>query len=516
MPEKHYMVDISEKLDQITKEFIDTESYFTINRPRQYGKTTTLFMLKKKLKDTYTVLSLSFEGLGETPFQTEGRFVQTFISMVVDNIKEPNSAKILEDAKDQTTDFHSLSKLITKVVTNSDRGIILMIDEVDLSSNYLIFLNFLGMLRNKYLLRNQGEDQTFHSVILAGVHDIKTIKAKIRANTLTDDHNGRDKGNHLNSPWNIAVDFPLDMTFNSKEIALMLQDFSVDRNVRMDILAISGEIYFYTSGHPFLVSRICEIIDTKLHETDAWEISDIEEAVKLILQESNTNFDSLIKNLENNEELYRLVKSMIIDGEKLAYNTDNPVINFGIMYGVFKKQGAVLTIHNRVYEQRIYNYMSSKMETSSLRLNDYNFPDNFITKSTLNMEHVLLKFQQFMREQYSTRDEKFWERQGKIILLAFIKPIINGKGFDFKEVQISEEQRLDVVITFMRKKYVLELKIWHGPESHEKGLLQLERYLENQGLKQGYLVIFNFNKKPVEWTEKRIAVGDKEIFMVVV
>ena len=37
----HYMVDIRAKLDEI-KEMVDRGDYFTINRARQYGKTTTL------------------------------------------------------------------------------------------------------------------------------------------------------------------------------------------------------------------------------------------------------------------------------------------------------------------------------------------------------------------------------------------------------------------------------------------------------------------------------------------
>ena len=47
--ELHYMVDISDKLSQI-KEMVDRGEYFTINRARQYGKTTTLRELKKMLK----------------------------------------------------------------------------------------------------------------------------------------------------------------------------------------------------------------------------------------------------------------------------------------------------------------------------------------------------------------------------------------------------------------------------------------------------------------------------------
>ena len=43
-PEEDYMVDISEKLEKI-KLLVENEKYFVINRPRQYGKTTTLFCL---------------------------------------------------------------------------------------------------------------------------------------------------------------------------------------------------------------------------------------------------------------------------------------------------------------------------------------------------------------------------------------------------------------------------------------------------------------------------------------
>ncbi len=48
IPEIHYMVDISDKLEKVIK-LIDKGKYFIINRPRQYGKTTALFMLEKNL-----------------------------------------------------------------------------------------------------------------------------------------------------------------------------------------------------------------------------------------------------------------------------------------------------------------------------------------------------------------------------------------------------------------------------------------------------------------------------------
>ena len=47
-PEKHYMVDLTERLIRI-KKLVDQGEYFVINRARQYGKTTTLKGLERYL-----------------------------------------------------------------------------------------------------------------------------------------------------------------------------------------------------------------------------------------------------------------------------------------------------------------------------------------------------------------------------------------------------------------------------------------------------------------------------------
>lgn len=61
-PQCHYMVDIQDKLDEI-KTLIDSGAYFTMNRARQYGKTTTLNALAEYLKKDYVVISLDFQML---------------------------------------------------------------------------------------------------------------------------------------------------------------------------------------------------------------------------------------------------------------------------------------------------------------------------------------------------------------------------------------------------------------------------------------------------------------------
>ena len=59
------MADVSGKVHKIIRDYIDQEEYFTINRARQYGKTTMLYLLRDALKDDYVILNLSFEGKEE-------------------------------------------------------------------------------------------------------------------------------------------------------------------------------------------------------------------------------------------------------------------------------------------------------------------------------------------------------------------------------------------------------------------------------------------------------------------
>ncbi len=492
IPDKHYMADTSQKIKKMIS-MVEEGEYFTINRPRQYGKTTTMYLLDRELKkwDDYLVLKISFEGIDAPTYADQTAFIKAFLEMLKDKflfLKEKRFAEFVDQHVSSTRTMPELSRLITQLVRTIDLNTVLMIDEVDKSTNNQLFLDFLGMLRTKYLKRSEGEDFTFHSVILAGVHDVKTLKIKIRA--------GDEE--KLNSPWNIAVDFEVDLSLFPDEIASMLEDYAKNRDVKIDIPFFAERLFYFTSGYPFLVSNLCKVIDEKIlpgKRNREWEAGDLVEAVRLILMQENTNFQSLIKNLENNPELYEFVFKIIINGMDFSYNPHNSIINIGTVYGVLKKESGKTRIHNRIYEQLIYDYMSSNLETSGVVDLHPVVSGYFGKDGTLDIEKVIRKFQQFMKEQYSTKDSAFIERNGRLLFLAFLKPIINGKGFDFKEVQISEEKRLDIVVTMGERKYIIELKIWRGEKYHKDGIGQLCGYLDLQGEDRGYLLIYDLRKE---------------------
>ena len=505
LPHLHYMMDNRAKLAGVMK-MIEAGEYFTINRPRQYGKTTTLAALNKQLlaHPAYTVIRTSFEGWGEEAFASEEAFVQAFLSEINNGMATHKQGDWLKAYPQPVHTLRQLSTLIRELVAQTPARLVLLIDEVDKSSNHVVFLNFLGMLRSMYLLQLEEAVPTFHSVVLAGVHDIKSLKLKVRG----------EGTEQYNSPWNIAADFKVEMSFAPHEIAPMLVDYSQAEGVEIDVDSFADKLYYYTSGYPFLVSKLCKTIAEKLvpKKTEPrWTPEDLEEAVRLLLKENNTLLESLVKNLENNPGLYQLVFRLIIEGEKISFNPHEPVISLGRLYGIFKDNGS-LKVHNRIYEQLLYEYMSVKTEVNMSRLPNYG--EHFQTANQgLDMEAVLLRFQQFMRTEHSPKDAAFLERNGRLVFLAFLNPIINGRGHMFKEVQISEERRLDVVATYLQHKYIIELKRWYGPTYHQKGLDQLADYLDRQEVEEGYLLIFEGEKEKShrqEWIEHR----GKRVFAV--
>ena len=240
-PKKHYMVNISEKIEKI-KVLIEQEEYFVINRPRQYGKTTTLTALERSLSGEYLVISISFEGIGDVIFNDEKLFCQTFLknsAKAIRIIDKDNSNKLLGYCG-KVTNLDELSDYLNEFIEEFNKEVILIIDEVDKSSNNQLFLNFLGMLRNNYLDREKGKVVTFKSVILAGVYDIKNLKLKLRP----------DEEKKYNSPWNIAVPFNIDMSLSKTGIKNMLEEYKKDKSLELDLEKTVDFIYFYTSGYP--------------------------------------------------------------------------------------------------------------------------------------------------------------------------------------------------------------------------------------------------------------------------
>lgn len=486
-PEKHYMVKIDEKLLKI-KEMVDYGDYFVINRARQYGKTTTLHALDEYLSNEYIVISLSFQGMGSASFQNEDVFVRAFIKEFIfafpDQYEKGSDIipiKKMSETKGKVT-LAELFHLLSRLCAESEKPFVLMIDEIDTASNNQVFIDFLGLLRDYYMKREKRA--VFHSVILAGVYDIRNLKQKYRV----------DETHKYNSPWNVAVDFDIDMSFSSKNIAGMLEEYEQDYHTGMRIPVIADLIYDYTSGYPYLVSYLCK----ELHERkkgECWTEYDILHAVKEILTKRNTLFDDMIKHINEYPELGNMIQAILFQGKTYPYNAYNQSINIGEMFGfVMNKEGTVV-VANRIFETALYDYfLSEEMTKQDSQMICNQEKNQFFTDGILDMDKVMEKFVKYFSELYDPNDQQFVEEYGRKLFLLYLKPIINGTGNYYIESRTRNMRRTDVIVDYVGRQYIIELKIWRGNEYNSKGEIQLKEYLDFYQLKKGWMLSFNFNK----------------------
>ena len=504
-PAMHYMVDTSKKLAQI-EELIDRGKYFTINRARQFGKTTTLDSLFRLLSDKYFIIKISFEGLGEDDYREGRLFLAEFQKILVKRIKTI-SYDLADFWKSPVLSFGDLSKKVYDFCKLVNKPVVLMIDEVDKSQNNQLFLDLLGMLRNLYLERSESGDMssTFHSVILAGVYDVKNLKIKFRP----------DEERKYNSPWNIATDFDVDMTFHPDEIITMLNEYETDHHTGMDKEFISNEIYKYTSGYPFLVSKICELIDRRFEKD--WSERGIQMAVKEIVKgNSGTLIDDISKNLENNEELRSFMYSISVNGQTYTYTMINPLIKIADMFSYIKDVDGKTAIHNLIFEECFQQYFTIDYEQKNAGKISVT-QGEYVLNGKLNMPYVIERFQSLIRNEYRKADNEFMERQGRLLFLCFLKPIVNGTGFYYVEPETRDGGRMDLVVSFGGEEFVIELKIWRGEKYEVEGKVQLAEYLKTRNLNEGYLVTFSFLKnKTIQEEPEWIEHNGKQIYEAII
>ena len=514
IPSKHYMVDLSERVKEI-KKLVDGGKYFSINRARQYGKTTTIDALETYLEDDYSVLSLDFQKLSDASFKTEETFVKAFCRQLIKKKKKAGIPDRVEqdlqdiiNRKEHLAVLDELFDVLDRWCEVSEKRIVMIIDEVDTATNNQVFLDFLAQLRADYLEQEKDpDDKTFQSVILAGVTDVKHLKSKIRP----------EDGHKENSPWNIAADFDIDMSLSETGIKGMLDEYEEDHHTGMDTAAIAKSIRDYTNGYPFLVSRICQLIDEviskKMNLSDAWTGRGIDEAVKLLLAENNTLFQTLTKNLNNYPELKAAIRSILMEGTKLTWNPDQEDIVQMQMYGLIRNDNNTVRIANRIFETRLYNlFLSDEELKNNVFVREGELAKNqFITDGKLNMRLILERFIITYTQICGPLKNRFKEKDGREQFLLYLKPIINGTGNYYIEAQTRDQTRTDVIVDYLGQQYIIEMKIWRGPRYNADGEKQIKEYLDYWNLNIGYMLSFNFNKNK-EQGVKRVLFGDKVLF----
>lgn len=104
-------------------------------------------------------------------------------------------------------------------------------------------------------------------------------------------------------------------------------------------------------------------IDEKLTRTEvfkdkksAWTEEGVREAVKRLISEKNTLFESLIGRLNAYPDLKEMIYLLLFQGQVILYNADDMATDMLLMFGFAKEENGTVQIANRIFETRLYNY----------------------------------------------------------------------------------------------------------------------------------------------------------------
>jgi hypothetical protein len=220
---------------------------------------------------------------------------------------------------------------------------------------------------------------------------------------------------------------------------------------------------------------------------------------------SGTLIDDISKNLENNEELRSFMYSISVNGQKYTYTLIDPVVRVADMFSYIKDVEGKTIIHNLIFEECFQQYFAlayDRQNAGKISVTQ----GEYVLNGKLNMPYVIERFQKLIHNEYRKEDNEFLERQGRLLFLCFLKPIVNGTGFYYVEPETRDGGRMDLVVSFAGEEFVIELKIWRGEKYEVEGKVQLAEYLKTRGLSEGYLVTFSFLKNKTvqeepEWVE---------------
>ena len=147
----------------------------------------------------------------------------------------------------------------------------------------------------------------------------------------------------------------------------MLREYEEDYHTGMDVAGMAALLHAYTSGYPFLVSRLCKLMDEKIagsgefpQKQAAWTKEGFLTAVRMLLTEENTLFESMDNKLIDYPDLKQMLKELLLQGKPIENIPGNQSMRMAVLFGFVTVQNGFLCVANRIFETRLYNGFLSK------------------------------------------------------------------------------------------------------------------------------------------------------------
>jgi len=504
IPDDNYTIDPLSRIDLDEIELlIRQKRYFVLHAPRQTGKTSCMLALRDHLNEQgdYIAVYANVEG-GQASRNDKATVVKSTIDTLTGEMrlimKDDKADKACEAVQNVGTDS-MLTQFLSLLCQSLDRPLVLMIDEIDaLVGDSLV--SILRQLRSGYANRPKAFPQT---VILCGVRDVRDYRIVLSNQDIVTG----------GSAFNIKTESLRLGNFSKEEIHELYMQHTEETGQVFDE-ACFPLVWKATEGQPWLVNAIGREVTYKMKENRDRSVVIIPEmidrAIENIIYRRDTHIDILIDKLLE-PRVRRVIEPILannddVDEAQIPSDDLQYVIDMGL---VKVERGKSRRIANGIYREIIPRELTWTTQTSITKE-----PTWYLNAdSSINMEKLLLDFQQFFRQNADAWIGRFdyAEAGPQLLLQAFLQRIVNGGGYIDREYGLGRK-RTDLLI---RKpltdgyggpvqRIVLELKIRRGDLDKviEKGLEQTAEYMDLVGsVDEGHLIIFDRSQERT-WDER--------------
>ncbi len=504
IPEDNYTIDPLTRFDlEEVLTLIRQKRYFVLHAPRQTGKTSCMLALRDYLnkEDDYIAVYANVEG-----GQASRNDSQSVVKSTIDTMAEQFRGIVgndlplqIRDDVQQVGKDSMLSTYLRRLSENLPKPIVLIIDEIDaLVGDSLVAI--LRQIRSGYADRPKAFPQT---IILCGVRDVRDYRIVLSNQDIITG----------GSAFNIKTESLRLGNFSKEEIHELYMQHTDETGQVFDD-ACFPMIWNATEGQPWLVNALGREVTYKMRENRDRSVRIIPEmidkAIENLIYRRDTHIDILIDKLEE-PRVRRVIEPMLANEDEVddaLIPTDD--IQYVEDLGLIKRErGKQRRIANGIYREIIPRELTwSTQDALTQQPQWYQNPDN-----SINMEKLLLDFQQFFRQNADAWIGRFdyAEAGPQLLLQAFLQRIVNGGGYIDREYGLGRK-RTDLLI---RKpltdhyggpvqRVVMELKIKRGDLDKviADGLEQTAGYMDLVGsVDEGHLIIFDRTQEKT-WDER--------------
>ena len=489
-PDEHYMLPALDRLPGI-RELVAGGNYFVVHAPRQTGKTTALKALVREINEKGDMFAVycTLETL-----QNRSDPEKTNIAirdLIADNVEMSPFFVPVANAPALRSDRGGVGLAVRTVLQNacraSGKSVVVFFHETDcLVGDALI--SFLRQLRDGYV--NRKEIPFPKSVALVGMLDVRDYKAQIRSD-------GESLGQI--SPFNIIAEDMLIPNFVESDIRTLYAQHTAETGQAFAD-GVVEDVWRLTRGQPWLVNAIAHECVAKIHAfryAEPITVADVEAAKEEIIRRRDTHVDSLMERMR--EPRVRRIVEPLISGQGLVVSRNSEDFRYVIDLGLLREDEIKRVVPaNPMYSEIIGRYLTRDEQDDMLS----SIPETpWVKDDGLDMAGLMAAFQRFWRENSGADRDIMGYREAvpHLVLMAFLQRVTNGGGHINREMALGQG-RLDLCVEFRGARYAIEVKTsanFTGEKSYE----QCAKYLDDLGLTEGWMPIFDKSKTKT-WDEK--------------